>query len=105
MIGHIELSLVPCKTLNSTRKLARFFFYSQFAPLLLVAAAELELPPCTREDRWVPLSSVERLVYEQAKRSFVDAAFHFNQQHAAAQHQVCRLAGDSLEKLSHSGAW
>ena len=67
---------------------AGMVFPKPLVSLLLVAAAELELPPCTREDRWVPLSSVERLVYEQAKRSFVDAAFQFNQQHAAAQHQV-----------------
>ena len=36
-------------------------------------AGELELPPCTREDKWVPLSSVERLCYEQSRRAFCDA--------------------------------
>lgn len=33
--------------------------------LIPLAAHELELPPCTREDRYVKLSAVERLCYEQ----------------------------------------
>ena len=35
---------------------------------------ELALPTCIREDLWVDLSAVERLVYEQARRSFVEGA-------------------------------
>jgi E3 ubiquitin-protein ligase SHPRH len=49
-------------------------------------AGELELPPCTREDKWVQLSSVERLCYEQSKRAFCDAAYQVQQQQGAGQH-------------------
>jgi len=38
---------------------------------------ELELPPCLREDLWVDLSPVEKLVYEQCRREFVDAVFNY----------------------------
>lgn len=33
------------------------------------AAHELELPPCTREDRWLELSSVETLCYNEVRGS------------------------------------
>eukprot|EP00887_Chlorella_sp_A99_P005493 scaffold1.g5493.t1 len=54
-------------------------------------ASELDLQPCSREDKWVTLSSVERLVYERAKRAFVNTAFQL-QQHAGA---ASRAAGDA----------
>jgi E3 ubiquitin-protein ligase SHPRH len=37
-------------------------------------AAELALPPCAREDLVVELSPVERLVFEAARREFLEAA-------------------------------
>ena len=69
------------------------------------AASELDLPPCTREDRWVTLSSVERLVYERSKRAFVDAAFQLAQHGAAAGRgrlgtAAGRLAGRAMSALT-----
>ncbi|KAL4426809.1 hypothetical protein ABPG77_006595 [Micractinium sp. CCAP 211/92] len=48
-------------------------------------ANELELPPCTREDRWLELSSVETLCYNESKRKFCDAAYALAQHQGAAQ--------------------
>jgi hypothetical protein len=52
------------------------------------AAHELELPPCTREDRWVALSSVETLCYQQSKRAFCDAAYQLAQHQGAVAANV-----------------
>jgi E3 ubiquitin-protein ligase SHPRH len=52
-----------------------FFFYRYLPARLRAcgAAGELGLPPCVREDLVVQLSAVERLVYDQARRDFLDA--------------------------------
>lgn len=41
--------------------------------LLLDGAAgkELDIPLCTREDKWLTLSSVERTFYDHSERDFV----------------------------------
>jgi hypothetical protein len=52
------------------------------------AAHELQLPPCTREDRWVALSSVETLCYQQSKRAFCDAAYQLAQHQGAVAANV-----------------
>jgi hypothetical protein len=38
-----------------------------------------------REDKWLALSSVERLCYEQARRQFVDAGYQLAMHTGAAQ--------------------
>ena len=48
----VQLLHVPSKRAHATR-------------CLVPAAHELELPPCTREDRWLELSSVETLCYNE----------------------------------------
>jgi hypothetical protein len=36
-----------------------------------VAGAELAIPLCTREDKWLTLSSVERTFYDHSERDFL----------------------------------
>lgn len=37
------------------------------------AEAQLELPPCIHEDRWVPLSGVERAMYDSLRKRLDNA--------------------------------
>lgn len=40
----------------------------------VLAEEQLELPPCTHEDRWIPLSSVERAMYDRLQKQLEKAA-------------------------------
>jgi E3 ubiquitin-protein ligase SHPRH len=60
-------------------------------------ADELDLPPCTSEDRWVKLSPVEQLVYQQAKKDFLQAAFQLSQTtNAVSAQPYCMSHGSIL---------
>ena len=54
------------------------------------AAHELQLPPCTFDERWVVLSPVERLCYEQSRREFCEQAQGFASHQAAAAAAAAR---------------
>jgi E3 ubiquitin-protein ligase SHPRH len=51
-------------------------------------ANELDLPPCTREDLSVVLSTAERAAYERLKREFLDAVKQYKRHHDASANFV-----------------
>lgn len=53
---------------------------------LFFAADELGLPPCSREDLSITLSTVERTSYERLKREFLDAVRQVRRHQDAALH-------------------
>ena len=56
----------------------------------MIAADELGLPPCSREDLFVTLSTVERTSYESLKREFLDAVRQIRRHQDAVSHQSRR---------------